>query len=431
MTAGTLSLGAYTTSLTVTGATSIASGATLSITSATGTKTFTGSFTNNGTFSNSSVNSPITFGNSITNNGTFTPGTGTYTLTGAAMSINSTSALTFTALSISGTYTNNISTGTGLTVSTTLSGAGGLTNGTNAILVINPATAGFTLTTLTASASGNSVTYSGSAAQTIKAGTYYNLTANNSTGFTLGGSITVSNQLTLTSGAFPVGANTLTLNGPEIAGTPTLLTTIATSSLSYGGSSTGIIIPSTVASLTNLTINNASGISLSSSISMSGTFTLTSGVVTLGSNTLTMTSNLNTSLVSTPSITTMIRADGTGQFIRAIKPSIASNTSYVFPVGDLSNYSPVTLTFSATAATAGNIGIKVVNSTESNMNNSSAPGVYLSRYWTFSNTFGANAYTYTGTFTYPAANVQPNSGFETYLLLSMWTGSAWTQFAGS
>ena len=85
-------------------------------------------------------------------------------------------------------------------MSTTLAGAGTLTNGINGILNIGAATAGFTLTTLTATSVPNTVIYNGTAAQTIKATSYYNLTANNSAGFSLGGNITVSNQLTLTPG---------------------------------------------------------------------------------------------------------------------------------------------------------------------------------------------------------------------------------------
>src|SRR5262249_32400513 len=68
----------------------------------------------------------------------------------------------------------------------------------------------------TFTANSGTVNFNGSAAQTITGTTTFNnLTINNSNGVSLGGStnVTVSAALTLTSGAFGVGANTLTVNG--------------------------------------------------------------------------------------------------------------------------------------------------------------------------------------------------------------------------
>ncbi len=103
-----------------------------------------------------------------------------------------------------------------------------------------------------------------------------NLTLNrtSSGSATLGSNLVVGNTLTLTSGAFTVGANTLTLNGPAIAGTASNLTTAATSSLVFGGSAASVAIPSSVTALTNLTISNATGVTSNSSIAVTGAMTV-------------------------------------------------------------------------------------------------------------------------------------------------------------
>lgn len=103
-------------------------------------------------------------------------------------------------------------------------------------------------------------------------------TANN----TLTSSTTVNGTLALTKGKLTVGANTLTLNGPAITGTTTNLTTSVSSSLVFGGSSAGIVIPSSVTSLTGLTINNPNGVTCNSAIQASNWAIGTGGVLNAG-----------------------------------------------------------------------------------------------------------------------------------------------------
>ncbi len=159
ITAGNLTVGA--TDLSVGGATSITG--TLTISSSTGTKSFTGNVTVNasGTWNNSG-NEDIALAGSLTNNQTFTAGSGVYTMSGTSKTIAGTIAIP--SLTISGTTQND---GT-LTVSTTLSGASTLTQGVTGTLNIGGTSA---ITGLTATADGNVVNYTG-AAQTCKATTY-------------------------------------------------------------------------------------------------------------------------------------------------------------------------------------------------------------------------------------------------------------------
>ncbi|MGA2622847.1 MAG: Ig-like domain repeat protein [Bacteroidota bacterium] len=130
----------------------------------------------------------------------------------------------------------------------------------------------------TATLSNLTVEYLGSgAAQTASSLTYGNLKITNASGVTLGGNVTVNGTLTLTSGTFAVAGNTLTLNGPAIAGTPSNLSTTSLSNLSFGGASTGVAIPASVSALNNLTVNNSNGVLLNSNLTVNGTLTLTSG----------------------------------------------------------------------------------------------------------------------------------------------------------
>ncbi len=143
-------------------------------------------------------------------------------------------------------------------------------------------------------AASGSVVYSGAVPQQIFAGTYFNLeTRTNDQERTIQGNVVVNGTLTLTDGTFTVGANTLTLNGPTIAGTPSNLATLETSSLVFGGSTAGVLIPSGVLALNGLSITNTSFVSLQSSPTISGTFNPSGGGLSIGANTLTLNGQIN------------------------------------------------------------------------------------------------------------------------------------------
>lgn len=198
--------------------------------------------------------------------------------------------------------------------------------------------------------------FSGGSAQSISGGTSFNnLTLNNAAGLTLNNDVTASGALTLTSGAFSVGANTLTLNGSAIAGTATNLATTASSSLSFGGSSVGVTVPGSVTALNNLTINNSSGVSLGGS---SVTTTL-SGALTLGANNLTTGTN-------TLALAGDCTANGGNGSLTRTSGHVIGNLKLTFPtgssactyhVGDSIGYSPVTMAIAVTGA--GTLSVRV------------------------------------------------------------------------
>ena len=153
-----------TATLTVTGTTSV--GGTLKLYS-TAAKTFTGNVViNSGGVWSEQAAAAFTFGGSLQNDGSFTASTGLHTFNGTGKTISGANpvAIPNVVLNSGASLTNN---GT-LTVATSLSGTGALTNGATGVLNFGgPSIA----PTLNASAAGNLVSYSGGA-QTVFATAY-------------------------------------------------------------------------------------------------------------------------------------------------------------------------------------------------------------------------------------------------------------------
>lgn len=217
---GTLTVGGV--SLSVAGATSVSG--TLEFNSASGTKSFQNVTVNaGGTWNNTSTESFTVSGNIVNNNTWNGCSDGTsceYTLTSSNGTISGPGAIAIPDVIIGGgaSYTN---VGT-LTVSDRLTGAGAFISGVNSSFTYsgnNSAGTNFDITTFTASATGNTVTYSGSTDQQVRAtsdadNNYYNLVINTSAignDATMAAPITVDNLLTLTTGNIVMGNNNLTI----------------------------------------------------------------------------------------------------------------------------------------------------------------------------------------------------------------------------
>jgi hypothetical protein len=214
----TFTIGAFTFS--VAGTTTVGTGTsgTLSITSATGTKTFTGLVTvaTGGTWTNTTE--AVTFQGGITNNGTFTAGTGVHTFNTNSQALTGT--FTFTSVTVTGAAVVLTNTNS-LTVNTALSGTGRITQGTGATLNIGGASA---ITNMTATASGNTVNYTG-AAQTVKNVNYANLGLSGSGVKTLQvGTTAITGDLTLSGTVTTTGVIGLTIGGTVDIGSGTTFT---------------------------------------------------------------------------------------------------------------------------------------------------------------------------------------------------------------
>ncbi len=349
--------------LTVNGTTIVGGGTsgTLTISSATGTKTFTGLVTINvGATWNNTANEAITFQGGITNNGTFTAGTGVQTFSTNAQSLTGT--LSIPSVTVTGvTLTNN---GT-LTVTTALAGTGGLTNA--GTLNIN-FTGAAGITTFTATANGNTVSYGYAGTQTLRGVTYYNLTLAGSGAKTMTGVSTINGNFTLAGSATAAAAAGLTIGGTVTLGTGTTFTggaynhnvagdwtnnggtfTATGSTVNLDGTSPQTIDGTNGSGFNNLTINNASGISLGAAVSVAGTLTLTSGVLTTSSTSLLTITNTAVGSITGASVTSYVN----GPLAMTLLANVAADgTTYSFPVGETGNFRPLDLVNIRTGATA-------------------------------------------------------------------------------
>jgi hypothetical protein len=219
----------------------------------------------------------------------------------------------------------------------------------------------------------------------------------NANGVNMSGSHTIGGPLTLTNGAFSIGANTLTLNGiVPVCGT---LVGGASSNLTIGGGAATANIPSVT--LNNLTLNRANGAQLCSGpITVNGTLTLTNGKLTLNDNDLVLGPSGSISITA-PSGTKMIETNGIGRLVK--QSTTAAGLGILYPVGTGSNYTPVQLsaTTGAVAGTA-SLAVRAVVGRADNTNTTD-----LGKHWIMetANLSGVSA---TAAFTYVASEINGN-----------------------
>jgi hypothetical protein len=230
-----------------------------------GAKNFNGEFTlaSGGSYS-ATGNAAVTFAGNLTNNGgTFVSGSGTNTLSGAGKTISGSGTFTFSQdLTISGSYTNNGN----VTIVRDLTGTGSLTQGATKSIYIGRNSSG--ITTFDASAIDNTVFYNGASGSSMKATTYYNLTANGSgsSGFSFTGNTTITNNLTISTVVTVQmsGNYTVTVSGA---------TSVTNGQLSHGG------FASAVYNLQDLTLNGGTlgATGSAGTINVGGTLTIAAG----------------------------------------------------------------------------------------------------------------------------------------------------------
>jgi hypothetical protein len=296
--------------LTVNGATQLQAG-NLNL-SNNATRTFVGLVTvSGGTWSG--TNRAVTFRGGLTvSGGTFTPGTGVHTFSTNAQAISGT--VSIPSVTVTGvTLTNN---GT-LTVGTALAGTGGLTQGASDTLNIGGT---ITITTLTATATDNTVNYTG-AAQTVKATTYYNLATSGSGNKTPAtGTVTITGNFTIGTGTTWLGST----NNPAVTFNPTVPAlatftnsgtfTSGTGLYTFSGSVPILIAATTLAFTGSVTISNTdtvSGVTIRPTITITVTLTVGAGsIMTLGDGTTT-TTPCPTAVTRTFNATSTVVYDGT------------------------------------------------------------------------------------------------------------------------
>jgi hypothetical protein len=239
------------------------------------------------------------------------------------------------------------------------------------------------------------------------------------------------NQLTIANGGslFTANPDGITLTPTASGSVQTTLRTYAASCLfHYDGTVaqvTGNGLPATV---DRLFVANATagGVTLSTAVTVASEVNL-GGLLFINNNNLNLGNAcvFNTLPAGPLNASNMIVTNGTGKVFK----SFNAIGSFTWPLGDntgVTEYSPVTLNFSAMTVLPGSIGISVVNARHPQ---DATVANYLNRYWSFGTT-SLSTYTYTGTFTYTAADVV---GSAALLKFNRWdnTTPAWHQDAGS
>jgi hypothetical protein len=395
--------------------------------SATGTKTYTGNVTiNNGGIWNETATAAISFGGNLQNDGALTAGTGVHTFSGAAKTFSGANAIVIPSVTVSGTYQSN---GT-LTVSTTLAGGGTLTNGAAGILNIGVATV---TPTLTAAAVGNTVNYTGTAAQTIKATTYNILNTSGAGTKTISAATIVNNALTVTGGILTNNSTlTVTTALSGLGG----LTNGATGILNIGGTSSITTLTATaVGNIVNYTGTGQTikgttyhNLTFSGGAESLGADTTVNGTLALGANTLTTGANIVTIIGNCSSAITR----STGFVIGNLRLTFSSGaTACTFPIGSGSTYAPITFT-PPSASTGGTLTGSTTGSEHPQAATSGIDSTKdVNRYWTLwasGDTLGSSigsGSTYNATFNFIAGDVDAGATATTFVL-GKYDGSAWT-----
>ena len=224
--------------------------------------------------------------------------------------------------------------------------------------------------------------------------TFYNLTRSNggTTSLQPGTDVTISNQLNLDNGVLTINANTLTLNGTIIGNG--FLSGSSSSNLVIGGTNGGNIgtirFQTGNQFLNNLTMNRGGtnpAATLGTDLSVSGTLTMTSGILNTATNVLTARSTSGGGLTAYVNGPLIIGQVGT------------ATASYPksYPVGDGTVYRPFEIRMGQNPNTLQRV--RLINS--SPLNAGATPGGGLSaisafRYWELTDNTGAAAGTQTG-----------------------------------
>jgi hypothetical protein len=205
---------------------------------------------------------------------------------------------------------------------------------------------------------------------------------------TIAGNITLNNKLTYSGGSISFSGGSIDASG-------------ASAEVEFANSS-AFTLPTGLFSgnVNNLTLNGTGGVNLSENLTVIGNLTLTNGDLNIGANTLTLGS---ASTLISGSSTSHVNATSTGE----IRKIYGSNGTYTFPVGDGTNYTPVTLNFTGGSSISGAsddyVGVRLKTSKVTDMN--SANTTFLNRSWFIEPGAGLSGYTYTVNLKYADVDV--------------------------
>lgn len=199
--------------------------------------------------------------------------------------------------------------------------------------------------------------------------------------------------------------------------------------VTFNGSSAQTIIGSVATNFYNLTIFNTSGgVSLGINATTTHTLTLTSGKFSVQGYILTIGTSSANGTISGGSVLSYIIAYDNNGTIGYLKQFInsAGGTSYSYPIGDVSNYTP--LNYTLTTGTLATADLTVYTKANSISGMNLAITQYINRYWSVTPT-GITSSTYSISYTYVDGDII--GGTETGLLPIKKSGTTWYKPTGS
>ena len=286
---------------------------------------------------------------------------------------------------------------------------------------------------------GNSFTQSAGTLST----TNLDLFVDNGASLTLNNNLSVSKSFTNSSGGtLNCGANVISGAGTFTLSSGATLGIGSTAGISASGSSgniqtttrsynsaatyayngtapqvTGAGLPSAV---TSLTINNSAGVTLSATTTVNGALTLTSGQL------LTSAYQLNLSAAGS------VAGGSAGSYVNGLMQrtlSAAGGQSLAFPIGDATEYAPVTLT-NWNVTTAGTLSAQTTAGDHPSVSTSGLDANRtVNRYWTLT-AGGGLAASGDVTFNYPATDLD-SGATPAQFIVRRFSAGAWSTTTGS
>lgn len=269
----------------------------------------------------------------------------------------------------------------------------------------------------TFTASAGTIAYIGTSTQTIQGSTFAgstikNLTISNSSGVNLTSKLTVATALTINASAALTVTDTLNLGG-TIANSGTC--TATSGKIGWVGTAAQTLASNTFASNTihSLILNNANGLTLGSSITVSNNINLVSGLINTAANTLI--------LNSTGSITN----GGVNTYVNGNLRKVG-NQAFTFPIGNNGKYAPISI--SAPANATDHFTASYTNANPNSLYSTASLGSGLNRvstveYWQLDRTNGTSNVDVTLSWDATRSGGITNLS---ELRVARWNGSQWT-----
>ncbi|OFX27667.1 MAG: hypothetical protein A2033_06770 [Bacteroidetes bacterium GWA2_31_9] len=239
----------------------------------------------------------------------------------------------------------------------------------------------------TLTVNNRAVTFNGTSAQQMTGVTNIDgyLILNNSAGLTVNNAVTITKDLTISSGTISDNSYTITVNG-----------NITNNGIHSGigkiylNGASAIHTLSGTGTYQNLEINDVQNAQLSGSCSLNGTLTFTSGTINIGSNNFTF--GTSATVAGTFSSSNMFIAESTGE----VRKSFSAMGSFSYPVGTTGQYSPISLNFTSGSFSSAYAGVRV---TAAKHPDNTSTTDYLNRYWSLTSS-GISSYSCGITATY-------------------------------